>query len=179
MDAQSLPMQTRWVDDTELARVWADVEARYDQPSLHDAFIDACAHANRLNFASSGYRKRRAQNPADPVAKQRLAEIAARALEAVGTGGPQSAERSSLAERWLQYELVLALCALVFIGATALGVRLSPERQVDTCGGLLRGSPVCLAADVLFSIRQGLRFSVPATIAAFFGGLWLVKRLPF
>jgi hypothetical protein len=127
-----------------LVPTWQEVEARYDDPRVHDAFLEECRRGDRLAHAARCYRDRLAARPDDAVAlarQRQLVAIASAALQAT-TSVPRSDVRT--------LRKTVALCALIGLVA---GFLLSPSVHADVglgkCDGLLMGTPACFLVALL------------------------------
>lgn len=158
-----------------LEQLWAQVEHAYIDPTAHDAFISACAEAERLDFAGQKYRQRQKENPDDAIARRRLEQVMASVtilMRSEGAGA--SAPRMSLSVSTLKVALGLAVLG-VFAGCW-LGEQLWPLPEDRACGGLLRGSPVCLIMDLFAALSNGAVFAAPLACGGFAVGIFLGRR---
>lgn len=61
--------------DGELSRAWNRAVERWPDASAHDAFIERCLAAGRLDFALARYREAQAERASDPIPTARLDQI--------------------------------------------------------------------------------------------------------
>lgn len=134
---------------------WRKVLERYDDPSVHDAFINAYASVDHLEEAARYYREHLEQNPGDVTARARLDQISARATLAALSGLDDTArETRTPVGRWLAaiFASRSERVNLFAFGATTLLIGVfGALRSADGegCGGLLKGSIVCLVKDLM------------------------------
>lgn len=123
----------------------ADVRRRYDDPLMHDGFINACAQMGELERAARFYKQQLSLDPNDAVARERLQQVAVRAqFELREPSSAGLAESDGSPERRGRPGLLLAgvLLGLLFLS------RFVPS-DVARCHRLGRSSLWCDVAEHL------------------------------
>ena len=68
--------------------LWVDLERDWENPALHDKFVEHCLAQTRLPAAGRRYRERLDKNPSDPVAAKMQNRIIAMATQFLGAHNP-------------------------------------------------------------------------------------------
>lgn len=113
------------------AALWAACEESWEDATRHDAFVDQCQSTQAFAYGAQRYRARLAKDPLDPVAKERLGQIRARAEAALlrPITAPPPADgpaRSKGPVVVLLLVMAVALCGLVYMLASKLGPSATP-----------------------------------------------------
>jgi hypothetical protein len=156
---------------------WADVEASYDDPRLHDAFVNACRGRGDLKHAAECYRAVLAARPGDPVALKRQKQIVALAMLAMNLEtARREAERGGEAGTSSGFRLLATLAGLGALLGALGGLAMAKgtaEAGVDACAGGLQGSLLCILADALHTSATTLPTVGGGALVGVIGGLVL------
>jgi hypothetical protein len=113
-----------------LVELWELCRAAWGDPAAHDRFLQAAAIAEAYPYAASCYREALLRDPADPVARKRIAEVGQRAEAAILR---TAAARVASAGDAPQYrKLLLLLVTLVALAALGVIFTLSARDPAAT-----------------------------------------------
>jgi hypothetical protein len=96
--------------DAEAERLWGEVQAGWQDPARHDAFVKHCSAAGLLAAAGRRYRLRLDEAPGDAEAarmQQRILTMAAAALAPLAAQRPAAAARG----RFLLWAVIIGVAA--------------------------------------------------------------------
>lgn len=119
-------------DARTAAALWAACEESWEDTTRHDAFVDHCQSTQAFAYGAQRYRARLAKGPpGDPVAKERLGQIRARAEAALLrpiTAPPPADDKARYKGPVVVLLVVMAvtLCGLVYMLASKLGSSATP-----------------------------------------------------
>jgi hypothetical protein len=102
-----------------LERHFEQLAERWEDPTAHAAFLEACTRADALPFAALAYRRATSDPARSAVAEEQLALIAARAFEALELRRARARAEPGVGLGWLRAGLWV-LVAIVVLGAAGL-----------------------------------------------------------
>jgi hypothetical protein len=113
------PEPSRPADRDALASLERHLEqlaARWEDPTAHAAFLEACTRAEALPFAALAYRRATSDPARSAVAEEQLAVVTARAFEALELQRARTRAEPGVGVRWLRTGSCM-LVVLVVLGA--------------------------------------------------------------
>jgi hypothetical protein len=98
--------------------LWETVDAKWDEPSAHEAFLAACAEEGLLAFAAQKYREQKAEQREDrgevsEVQLQKVTALALAQLAAVKTPPPQPKRLITVLSVLVSLALIVACAYLM------------------------------------------------------------------
>ena len=120
--------------EPQRAYTWVDVEAAWEDPDVHDAFLVQCRDTGNLRHAAECYRNRLAQDPEDPIALKRRQQIMALAMMSMNLeAARREAEREETPSRRGSLPLLLALVGAAIGGLAGFAL---PAGEMPVSGAM-------------------------------------------
>ncbi len=101
--------------DAGLRAAWAECVARWDEPSVHDAFAERVVATEAYAFAARNYRAAARARPDDEIAAERLARVRRMAEAAVLSAGPRNRRARGERQPLRGAAWVLVVCVFLAI----------------------------------------------------------------
>lgn len=115
-------------EDASATELWRAVLVRYDDESLHDAFIRRAHAEGKLRFALDSYRRYEQLRPGDPTAKRNMLKIA-KAMEVSALGTTTSIALGTHERRMSRATRAIAMLVLGLLAMLGVYVALELMRQ--------------------------------------------------